>query len=123
MSTERIGRSPLVLCAAIGLVLSGSAQAVDLEVVSVDPPAHALLALSGTSITVEFDQPVDPASIDGSSFWGFAKWSGTVQGTYAFSNGNATVTLTPSHKLFLGEQVMIILSHDIQTPGPTLRRR
>ncbi len=109
------------LCAALFPALSTVASG-QLAVVSVDPPPHALTALTGTSITVEFDQAVDPASIDASSFGAFGRWSGAVQGTYAFSNGNQTVTLEPDRNLFFGEQVMVILSHDIQTPGGTTLR-
>ena len=88
-------RRLVVVCAAVALVAAGPARAGDLGVVSVDPPRHGLTALTGSSITVGFDQAVDPASIDGNTFWGFGKWSGTVQGTYTFSNGNQTVTLEP----------------------------
>jgi len=101
------------------LAVSSSASAGALAVSTVQPPRHSLNALASGSISVTFDTAVDPASINADSFWAFGKWSGTVWGTYSFSNGNQTVTLDPDADLFFGEQVMVILSHDIQTPGGT----
>ncbi len=106
----------LAVCAAV-LAAPGRALAGGLAVVSVEPPPHASNRLVSSSITVSFDQPVDPASITSDSFWAFGKWSGTAQGAYVFSNNNQTVTLDPSSPFFYGEPVMVILSHEIQTPG------
>ena len=108
--------------AAAALVVSSSVSAGELVVTTVQPPRHALTALASTSISVSFDQAVDPASITAGSFRAFGRWSGPVGGTYTFSGGNQTVTLEPDRDLFFGEQVMVILSHDIQTPGGTTVR-
>jgi hypothetical protein len=112
----------LPACAALLANIPAHGYGVDLAVVSVSPPRHKLNVLMSSQITVTFDQPVLPASIGPASFWAFGKWSGTVQGSYVFSNGNQTVTLVPQHKFFPGEQVMVILSHDIVAEaGPALR--
>ncbi len=84
-----------------------------LEVVQIDPTSNALTAPVNGSISVTFDRAIDPATIVASSFWGFGRWSGTVSGTYSFTNGNETVTLTPSTPFSAGEQVMVILSNAI----------
>ena len=102
---------------AVGLSAVQIAAAGELAVVSVDPAAHSLTAPVAAPITVHFDLPVLPASITSDSFWAFGRWSGTVQGTYSFSNSDQTVSLHPDAPLFYGEQVMVILSHDIQTAG------
>ncbi len=100
-----------LLCAASPCLAGG------LGVVSVEPAPHASNRLVSSSITVTFDQPVDPASITPDSFWAFGRWSGTADGVYVFSDNNQTVTLDPYWYFFYGEPVMVILSHDIQTPG------
>src|SRR5262247_2694600 len=98
-----MSRNPVCTVAACALAWAApSALAVDLAVVSVSPPRHGLHALVSSPITVTFDQPVAPASIGPASFWAFGRWSGTVQGTYVFSNRNQTVTLVPQHDFFLG---------------------
>ncbi len=108
----------LAACALI----PATALAGELQVVSVSPAAHSLSAPVGVAITVHFDQPVSPASIGADSFRAFGRWSGPVQGSYSFSNGDQTVTLHPDAPLFYGEQVMVILSHDIQAAGGTFLR-
>ena len=115
-----VGR--LLSAVAVVLVVSSTATAGALTVSTVQPTRHSLNALPSASISVTFDLAVDPASINAGSFWAFGKWSGTASGTYLFSNGNRTVTLDPDADFFFGEQVMVILSHDIQTPGRTALR-
>jgi hypothetical protein len=93
-----------------------------IQVVSISPAARTLGAPVNSEITVEFDRPVDAGTIDPYSFWAFGKWSGTVQGTYSFSAGDTIVTLTPDTPFSAGEQVMVILSHDIAgADGSALR--
>ena len=103
-------------------LIPATAFAGEVQVVSVSPAAHSLTAPVGVAITVQFDQPVLPASIDANSFWAFGKWSGPVQGSYSFSDGDQTVALHPDAPLFYGEQVMVILSHDIQAAGGAFLR-
>ena len=112
----------VILGFVILLCATTKASAGELAVVSTQPPAHIISVPTGSSITVNFDQPVDPASITNESFWAFGRWSGTAQGNFQFSNNNQSVTLNPNNNFFFGEQVMVFLSHDIQAKGgPTLR--
>ncbi|MCB9846256.1 MAG: VCBS repeat-containing protein [Phycisphaeraceae bacterium] len=97
----------------LAALLASAAAGQDLTVVSLDPPARALTASTSSTISVEFDRPIDPATIDGFSFAAFGRWSGPVAGTHSVSPDGRTVTLTPSRSLSAGEQVMVILSHDI----------
>ncbi len=99
------------------LAVGGAAAGGELAVVSVEPAAHTLTASTTTAITVHFDQPLAPATVNASSFWAFGRWSGTVTGTYTFSDGDRTVTLTPSESLSAGETVMVILSHHLEAAG------
>ena len=99
--------------AFVALAAGASASAGQLAVVSVEPAAHTLNAAISTPIVVHFDQPVSRASVTAASFWAFGRWSGTVQGTFGFSNGDQTVALCPNEPLSAGEVVMVILSHDL----------
>lgn len=99
----------LFLCAA-----PATAWGQALTVIGVEPAAHVLTAPANSPIVVRFDRPVNRASIlTGRSFWAFGRWSGTASGTYTFSDGDATVTLTPDQPFSAGENVMVVLSHDI----------
>ncbi len=106
-----------ILLPALAVVPAAHARGGLLSVASVEPPRHSLGASVHASIRVDFDQPVDPASVSAASFRAFGRWSGPVSGSFAFSNANQTVTLQPGRRFTAGEQVMVILSHDVQAPG------
>jgi hypothetical protein len=111
-STRIVVRSAAATLAALAW-LSGRAFAGELAVVAVEPGAHSLSTPVDSAITVQFDQPVEPATVTNASFRAFARWSGAVSGEFAFTKDNTAVTLTPSHPFSAGELVMVILSHDI----------
>ncbi len=112
---------PLAGGAALALAAAAPGGG-ELAVVSVQPPRHLLAAPVGSTIAVTFDQPVDPATVTPDSFWAFGRWSGPADGTFAFSGGGQTVTLVPDDAFFAGEQVMVILSHDLRSAsGDPLR--
>lgn len=99
-------------CLAIGGMTRG-AHAAELTVLSVSPKNATVHAPVVTPIVVHFDRPVLPRSVTPSSFWAFARTSGTVTGNFVFSDGNATVTLIPDDPFFWGEPVTVLLSHDL----------
>ncbi len=103
----------LIICSAP----SAGAGPSELVVTAVEPASHSLVAPADTAITVHFDQPVAAASVGPLSFWAFGRWSGAVSGSYSFSDGGATVSLTPARSLSAGESVMVILSHDLEAAG------
>ncbi|MBI4717817.1 MAG: VCBS repeat-containing protein [Planctomycetes bacterium] len=121
MALKRAGIVCTWGCAALGAIRG--VRAGELQVVSVSPPRHSLTAMVNTPISITFDRPVQPATIlSGGSFWAFGRWSGTALGSYSFSDGGATVTLTPLEPFSAGETVMVILSHNIlATDGSPLR--
>ena len=101
-------------------IVTAAAGAADLAVLSVEPTPRAIAAPRRAVITVHFDKPVKPSSIVPlQSFWAFGRWSGTVTGTFAFSDGDTTVSLIPDHNFSAGENVMVILSHDIEATDNT----
>jgi hypothetical protein len=102
----------IVCWLAFVTALAGPSE--ELRVVAVEPSAHSLGASVHTPIVVRFDRPVNRETIDDTSFWAFGRWSGAADGSYAFSDGDRTVTLVPGNPLSPGESVMVILSHDLQ---------
>lgn len=109
----------------LATLIAGVTPAVgqELTVVSVEPIPRAVTVPVDSAIVVHFDRPVRPETIvPWQSFWAFGRWSGTVAGTFSYSNGDQTVTLTPAQPFSAGESVMVILSHDIEaTDGSSLR--
>ena len=105
------------ICAAATAAAVAPVWAGELTVVSVDPAPHALSVVTGSSISIHFDQPVDIDSVTSDSFWAFGRSSGTAQGDFTFSDNNQIVTLNPERSFFFGEHVMVILSHDLLAEG------
>ena len=113
----RCGLSWAICAAATSAAAVAPVRAGELTVVAVDPAPHALSVVTGSSISIHFDQPVDTDSVTNDSFWAFGRWSGTVQGDFTFSDNNQIVTLNPDRSFFFGEHVMVILSHDLLAEG------
>lgn len=113
-----------LLC-LVAFATLGAEQAIagTLSVVSVEPAAHSLTASVASPIVVRFDRAVDRQSIIiGNALSAFGRWSGTVAGSYGFSDADRTVTLTPNRPFSAGETVMVVLSHDVKgADGSTLR--
>jgi len=115
-----------VFLAALSATFVGwslAAKAADLSIVSVQPTPRNTSAPINQPISVTFDNPVKRETIVSlRSFWAFGRWSGTAEGVYTFSDGDRTVTLHPDHAFSAGEQIMVVLSNDVEaTNGTRLR--
>ncbi|MCZ6835554.1 MAG: VCBS repeat-containing protein [Planctomycetota bacterium] len=91
-----------------------SAGLDSLRVVSIEPSPRTLHATTKADIVIHFNQPVDRSSVTPQSFWAFGRWSGPVEGDFEFRDGDSTVVLNPTDNFSAGEQVMVILSHDLR---------
>lgn len=91
-----------------------------LQVTAILPPAQMTNANNNT-IIVGFDNPVVPSSINANTFKVFARWSGVIDGTFLFENGDKTVTFTANTPIGAGEWVTVSLAKNIQStvPGDT----
>jgi FG-GAP-like repeat len=89
------------------------AAAAQLQVTGHSPPLNAMAPVA-TGVSFDFDRPLDTSSVDADSFRVYGQWSGPAPGTYTFSNGNQTVTLTPDDPFSAGEIVFVNLSHDLR---------
>ena len=114
----RACRSGILSCAGpliFWALAAAPALAGQLTVTAVEPARHSLGAAPTSAITVHFDRSLATASVGPASFWAFGRWSGTVTGSYSFSNSDRTVSLIPDRPLSAGESVMVILSHDLES--------
>ena len=83
--------------------------------VSVEPAPRSISAPLDGSLSVRFDRAIDRGTvIPRRSFWAFGKWSGTVDGTFRFSNEDRTVSLVPARPLIAGESVTVVLSNELR---------
>jgi hypothetical protein len=84
-----------------------------LQVTGIGPGANSVAASRATSVTAEFDRPIDAKTVDRSTFFVFGRLSGAVDGTFRLDKQDRAVTFTPKRPFTAGELVDVILSHDI----------
>lgn len=84
-------------------------------VVSVSPQRQVINAQRTTFITVNFNMPLNPQSVNNSTFRVFGKQSGPIPGTFEYLAGNKQVKFTPSGPFLAGEWVTVSLSKGIQS--------
>jgi len=114
-------RSSFAAVSCIAVLVLPIGAAGQLQVVSTAPALNATAATS-TTVQIEFDRPLNTATVTADSFRVFGRWSGPATGTLAFSNANQTVTMTPTEPLSAGELVFVNLSHDITAADLTTLR-
>ena len=107
--------APLI---AVFLLAAAGALAAPPVVVSTSPAANSM-APPDTPIAITFDQALLTSSVTASTLHVFGKQTGKSTGSIAFSNGNQTVTFTPSKAFSAGELVLVNLSHAIQAADST----
>jgi hypothetical protein len=108
-------RSPLIVATVL---LAAAAHAAGPAVVSTTPARHTF-APRNTTVAVTFDQALLPSSVTGTSFRVFGRATGPVGGPVVLSNGNRTITLTPSRPFSAGEVVLVNVSHDVLAADST----
>ncbi|MCP3902776.1 MAG: hypothetical protein GY715_03990 [Planctomycetes bacterium] len=112
----------IVASALAVTLLTSAARAGALAVVSTSPEPNALAAPLATPVTIQFDRPVNGATVTSASVRVFGRWSGRAEGTYALSGGDQTLTFTPASPFSAGESVTVNLSHDLRAAdGSPLR--
>ena len=103
---------------ATALLVSAVARAAQPDVVSTSPVRNTM-APATTAISITFDEALLTSSVTTSSFRVFGRATGTAGGPVTFSNGNKTLTLTPSRPFSAGERVLVNLSHDVRAADST----
>lgn len=97
------------------LSLLSSPAAAQLGVSAVAPARNALTASTASNLVVTFDAPVDPSTVNASTFEVFGRWSGPRTGALTVA-GN-TATWRPERPFFPGELVSVSLSSGVQSTG------
>lgn len=84
------------------------------QVVLVSPAPQIIDAHHATDIVIDFDQALDPTTINAATVRVFGRWSGPMQGTYTLEAGNTRVHFIPSGVYSAGEWVTVSLSRGIE---------
>jgi len=112
-----------IVAASFGACALGiAADAQALAVTGTSPALNASNIPRGTAISITFDTPVAPATVNASSLRVWGRSSGTATGTVTYSLDSRTLTFTSATPYFPGELVTINLARTIGgTDTSTLR--
>ncbi|MFN0156953.1 MAG: FG-GAP-like repeat-containing protein [Bacteroidota bacterium] len=80
----------------------------------VSPAANSRAASPVTPITIDFTTPLDPTSVNDTTFKIFGHWSGVPQGNITFENNNQRLRFTPTRGFNAGEYVIVNLAKGIK---------
>lgn len=104
-------RARLAIFAAVLFAASlARAHAAELQVVATSPSGNAF-ASATTAIRIDFDRALDPATVSADTVRVFGRGTGTATGPLVLSNGDQSLTLTPTRRFSAGETVLVNLSH------------
>ena len=111
--------SPAVVTPAVPSALRPAAKGTPASlaatrVVSINPPSGASGQLESTNIVVQFNNPIDPLTVNASSFQVAGAARGPYPGNFSFASRNSEITFTPSGPFDRGETVLINVSSQIK---------
>ena len=101
-------------------VLIGTASHAELQVNSITPSANRLSVPTSAPIRIDFDRPVDPASIQSQSIGVYGRWSGAAGGTYQLINGDQTLLFQPDSWFSAGELVTVTVSPQLRAADQSI---
>ncbi|HYB99486.1 MAG TPA: FG-GAP-like repeat-containing protein [Candidatus Limnocylindrales bacterium] len=115
---------PAAVRAFVFVVASLAATApalAELVVTSISPALNAT-APTTAPIVVTFNQAVNTATVNDSTFRVYGRASGPARGTFSFSAGDTVVTLTPDEPFSAGDTVFVNLSEALTGADTTTLR-
>lgn len=97
---------------SLGTFVNGQ-TGLQAQVVSVSPIQNAINVQANTSITVIFDEGMDPATINDTTFYVMANQSGLHSGAISYNAITNTATFNPAQDFWPGEIIAVHLTNAI----------
>ncbi len=113
--TTTVARTTAILAVTLAGLLAnpGRATAIPPHVSTAFPVAQRANISASAVISVNFDDAIDPTTVNEITFRVFGRWSGPASGSYVVTLNN--ITFTPSEPFFAGEWVTASLSKGIKS--------
>ena len=80
------------------------------HVESVSPQSQLITAPVDSDITIDFDNAVDPSTVNSSTIRVFGQWTGIMPGLFMLEDGNQRVRFMPANEFSAGEHITITIS-------------
>ncbi|MDH4071286.1 MAG: FG-GAP-like repeat-containing protein, partial [Ignavibacteria bacterium] len=106
----------ITLTVFFGLLLVSAASAGP-GIIAVSPQAQTMTADVMTEVSIEFDTPIDPATVNGSTIMISGRWSGIPGGLFSLEDSNRVVRFVPTEPFSAGEWVTVSISRGVQGEG------
>ena len=84
------------------------------NVVSVAPSSQLITAPVDGNITIDFDNAVDPSTVNSSTIRVFGQWTGIIPGVFTLEESNHQVRFTPANAFSAGEHITITISKNVR---------
>jgi len=86
-----------------------------LRIQSVSPKSQSMTASLTPEIKIEFDAPVDAATINARSIMIAGRWAGVIPGEFRLENGNRQLRFLPAKKFSAGEWITVAISKRVRS--------
>jgi hypothetical protein len=102
-------------CTFVSALLCSSLLFAGLRVKSVVPPPQSMTVNTAPEITIEFDAPVNVATINPKSMMIFGRWTGVMPGELRFEEGDRRVRFVPAKTFSAGEWITVSVSKQVKS--------
>ncbi|MDO8367471.1 MAG: FG-GAP-like repeat-containing protein [Saprospiraceae bacterium] len=103
----------LLLIASLCHSLATFAQSP--QVLTVSPTNLYGAANPAQNIEIQFDAPIDPASVTSASVRIFGRWSGPAAGSFVLEDGDKRIVFSPALPFFAGEMVTVSVNKKLRS--------
>ena len=112
------------LLVTLALGARSVATAQTLALTATQPARHALAAPAAGVISLHFDRALDPLTVPpvGTSVGVFGKHTGVPAGTFSLASGDRELRFTPAAPFSAGEEVVVMVSHDVRAADGSAMR-
>lgn len=100
----------LFLCLAFSYTFAQAPQ-----VMSIFPGSQVITAETGTEISIDFDQALDPSTATTDNIKIFGRWSGPTAGSITLENNDSRVVFQPTEAFMAGEWITVSLTKNLKS--------
>ena len=86
-----------------------------LHIQSISPKPQSMTASLAPEINIEFDAPVDAATINAKAIMIAGRWAGVMPGEFRLENGNRQLRFIPAKKFSAGEWITVAISRRVRS--------
>jgi len=104
----------ILRCTICSFLLLTTFLSAALQVKSISPKPQSMTAGLAPEIKIEFEAPVDPATINPNAITIFGRWAGVMPGEFRLEDGNRQVRFLPAKKFSAGEWITVAVSKRVK---------